>query len=137
MEIIKDFPFGYWGLGEMKLAMGNIEEAIESHTKLTQIIPFAKWMLGYTYAVTGHREEAGLILSEVENAPVNSWNALGLAVLNGALGNKDEAYKWLTYEHGHAWVPWVTTIPFMQPIDSILQDDVRYEDYIRRLNIPE
>lgn len=137
MDLVKDYPFGYWILSESKLAMGFDEEAIEAHKLLTQIIPPCKWMLGFTYAKTGHEDEAVKILDELKKDPVNSWNAIGLAVLNGVLGNKEETYRWLTYVPGHAWVPWVVSgITFLDPINELLKDDVRYQEFIRKLDIP-
>ena len=139
MELLKDYPFGYWVLGEANLALGKEDEAIEAHEKLAQIMPPCKWLLGYTYGLTGHKDKTEIILNEYEQADTNCWNAFGLIILNSVLGNKDEAFKWLTYEPGHAWVPWLTISNidgFLTPAYKLLKDDVRYEDFVRRLNIP-
>ena len=137
LELQKDYPFGLWCLGETYLALGREEEAIEAQMKLTQMIPPCKWILGYTYAMTNHLAEAEMILEELENEVVNCWNAMGLAVLNGALGNKEETLKWISYDPPHAWIPWVKIMNFMKPVDKLLENDVRYEDLLRRLNVPE
>jgi len=136
LELQKDYPFGYWVLGEMYLATDSVDKAIEIHEKLARMVPPCSWMLGLTYAASDHIDEAEKILNELALFEPNSWNAIGLAALNGALGNKEEAYKWLTWEPEHAWVPWVVVMPFMESIDKLLENDVRYEDYLRRINIP-
>jgi len=38
------------------------------------------------------------LLERLQRAPV---------IVNAALGNRDEAFQWLSYEHPHAWVPWI------------------------------
>ncbi|MDB4584901.1 helix-turn-helix domain-containing protein, partial [Draconibacterium sp.] len=131
-DIQKDFPPGYFVLGETFLAMGRFDEAIESHKKLAELAPVWSWVLGYTYALTNHRNEAEKILNELENSEINSWFAMGLAVLYGALGRNDDAFKWIAYEPHHVWIPWVSAMPMWKP----LYDDARYEKFVKRLNLP-
>ena len=133
LEIIEDYPFGYWSLGETYLAMGKENEAIKAHEKLAAIAPWFNWGLGYTYALTGHIDKAEKILLELEEAEVSNWNAVGLAVLYGALGRNDEAFKWIAYEPHHIWIPWVTVMPMWKP----LHDDARYEEFVKNLNLPK
>ena len=132
-EMQKDNPFGNFALGEIYLALGREDEAIEAHKKLAEVTPWFNWALGYTYALTNHRDEAEKILDELEKIEVNSWNALGRAVIYGALGKMDEAYKWLAYEPHHAWVAWVICMPMFKP----LREDQRYENFIKRFNLPK
>ena len=132
-DIQKDFPSGYFVLGETYLAMGRNEEAIESHKKLAEFAPVWSWVLGYTYALTNHRDKAEKILNELENSEINSWFAMGLAVLYGALGRNDDAFKWIAYEPHHVWIPWVSVMPMWKP----LYNDPRYEKFVKRLNLPK
>jgi len=131
--IVKDYPLGYWTLGETYLAMGKEDEAIEAHKKMVEIAPPLSWMLGYTYAVTGHIEEAEKILNELKESELSSWNTIGCAVIYGALGEMDEAYKWLAYKPHHALVPWVTCMPIFKP----LRDAPHYEEFAKQFNIPK
>ena len=131
-DILKDCPPGYFVLGETYLAMGKNDMAIESHQKLAACAPPWRWVLGYTYALTNHRDEAEKILNELEKTEKNGWNALGLAVLYGALGLNDEAFKWIGYEPHHVWIPWVSAMPMWKP----LHDDPRFDDFVKRLNLP-
>jgi len=133
LEIQKDYPFGYWVLGETYLAMGREDEAIEAYKKVAEIAPWFNWSLGYAYALTNHRDEAGKILNELEKLEVTSWIALGRAVIYGALGKNDEAFKWLAYEPHHVWIPWVAVMPMWKP----LHDDVRWKEFVKQLNIPK
>jgi TolB-like protein/Flp pilus assembly protein TadD len=133
LDMIKDFPFGYFVLGETYLALNENEKAIRAHEKLAALSPEWNWRLGETYALTGHREKAEKILKEVENGPIVSWTAMGLAALYGALGKYDLAFKWLTYEPHHAWIPWVAVMPMWES----LYKDPRYETFIRKFKFPE
>ena len=112
---------------------GMIEEAIATHKKLVELYPEWLQALGLTYAVTNHREEAEKILHEIESWPISSYNAVCLAGMNAALGNKDEAFKWLAYEPHHAWVAWAAVGGNYES----LHDDPRWEEFLRKLNLPE
>ncbi len=132
-DLIKDFPVGYFVLGETYLAMGKENEAIEAHQKLAKLAPPWGWVLGYTYALTNHRDEAEKILGELEKSELSGWNALGLAVLYGALGMYDEAFKWIAYEPHHVWIPWVAAMPMWKPLYA----DPRHGEFVKRLNLPK
>lgn len=131
-EIMEDYPFGHWALGETYLAMGKNEEAIQTTERLVEIAPEWIWFLGYIYAMTGHREKAEAVLAQLERLEMNSWFAMGLAVLYGALGRNDEAFKWLEYEPHHLWIPWVAVMPMWKPLYS----DPRYARFVKKLNLP-
>ena len=133
LDIQKDCPDGYFVLGETYMVMGREEDALESHQKLAEVSPLWCWVLGFTYARTKHHAEAEKMLDELENAEINSWNAMGIGLIYGALGNKDEAFKWLSYEPHHAWIPWTAIFPGWKP----LYGDKRHIEFVRRLNLPE
>lgn len=131
-EIQKDCPDGYYVLGEAYLAMGREDEAIEAHRKLAEVDPIWSWWYGYTLAITHHREKAEQVLNELLSSEITSWKAMGIAVIYGALGKKDEAWKWIAYEPAHAWIPWIAAMPMWKP----LYDDSRFDDFVEGLNIP-
>ena len=70
---------------------------------------------------------------ELKKEEVTSFVALGLAQLYTALGKKDEAFRWLNYEHPHAFFPWIRVLPSFEP----LWDDPRFKELLQRLNLPE
>ena len=131
-DIQKDCPDGYFVLGETYLAMGREDLAIESHKKLAEVDPLWNWVLGATYAITNHPDEAEVILNELLIAEITSWSAMGIARIFGALGKMDDAMKWLAYEPHHAWIPWITAVRSWKP----KYEDKRYDDFVLRLNIP-
>ena len=97
---------------------------VKTEQKLVVTNPFDNSVVGETYL-------AGK--NELEKAELTSWNALGRAVMHGALGNYDEAFKWIAYEPHHVWIPWVAVMPMWKP----LYDDPRYTEFVTQLNIPK
>ena len=132
-EIQKDYSVGYNVLGKTYLMMGKVDEAIVAHKKLAELYPWWTSPLGYTYAITGHTNEAEKIIKELEKAKINSWRAFGLSKIYTALGNKDKAFKWLAYEPHHAFTAWAAVLPNFEN----LHDDPRFKEFLERLNLPD
>jgi TolB-like protein/Flp pilus assembly protein TadD len=118
-------------LGGLHAANGDYEEAIAVHRKLVEINPLWTAVLGATYARAGRTAEAKAILAELEANQATSFDALGLARLNAALGNLDEAFRWLNYEPRHAFVPWIRSGRAWEP----LHGDPRYAELLERMNL--
>jgi hypothetical protein len=59
---------------------------------------------------------------------------LGPAEICTALGEKDDAFRWLeaAYEQRNGYLPWINQDPFFRP----LRDDPRFQDLLRRMNVP-
>lgn len=127
-----DNPTALFVLGTSASMMGEHEEAIAAHEKMVAIDPSWRFALGRSYAVAGRTADALAILAELEAAAPTSWGAIGLADLHAALGNSDEAFRWLDYEYPHGWLPWSRVNPALEP----LREDPRFENLLRRLNLP-
>ena len=132
-EIQKDYPIGYLVLGRAYLNMGKEEEAIATHKKLAELYPTQVATLCLTYIKTGHLEEAGKILKEIEAKPVTSIIAYNRSRIYALLGRKDEAFKWLNYEPHHGFVAWAAV---GKDFES-LHGDPRWDEFLKRLNLPE
>jgi serine/threonine protein kinase/Flp pilus assembly protein TadD len=133
LELSPDSWNGLLVLGYLYADMGMYEEAIEVSQKAAALYPELRHLLGQAYARAGRRDEALKMLAELEKEEVNPYSALGLAELYTALGNKDEAFRWLNYEHPHAWVPWIRVLPQFKP----LRNDPRFKDLLRKMNLPQ
>jgi serine/threonine protein kinase/tetratricopeptide (TPR) repeat protein len=112
---------------------GMSKEAIEAHEKAAALDPSWKYVLGQSYALAGRKGEALKIVAELENAPPSSFGAWSLATLYAALGDRDNAFKWLAYEPAHAWVPWFRIDPQFFP----LRGDPRFQELLRKYNLPD
>lgn len=130
-ELDPDFPWAYHDLGVAYAGKGMYERAIEAHERLLAVDPDWAWALGYTYAQAGRTQEARRIAAELE-ADVDPLKALGLALIHNALGERDQAFRWLAYEPAHPWVPWIRTWPGARS----LQDDARFAELMDRLDLP-
>jgi tetratricopeptide (TPR) repeat protein len=133
LELNPDFPVGLYVLGDVYAAQGMYEEAITAHQKAAAASNSWKWGLGYTYALAGRRDEARTVAAEMKEA--KRRDVLGLAEIYTALGERDKALHWLEvgYEARRDWIPWIGKNPNFEP----LRDDPRFQDLLRRLNLPE
>jgi TolB-like protein/Tfp pilus assembly protein PilF len=133
IEIDPNYPHGHWVRGIVYREKGMYEEAIAAHQKAGELSPTWRWVLGCTYAAAGRTDEARKLLAELKEEEITPWRAFWLAKIYTALGEKDEAFRWLNYEHPHLWVPWIRVWPDFEP----LRDDPRFDDLLRRMNLPE
>lgn len=60
------------------------------------------------------------------------WRAWNLAVLYTALGDNDDALRWLNYEDIHCWVSWTRVLPGFETLWS----DPRFSDLMEKKNLP-
>jgi tetratricopeptide (TPR) repeat protein len=133
LELDPDFPIGLYVLGCCYAAKGMYEEAIASHHKAGEINPNFRWGLGQTYALAGRKDKALEVAAELESQP-KVWDTFGLAEIYTALGEKDEAFRWLeaAYEQRHPYIQWLVRDGNFDP----LRDDPRYNDLAQRMNLP-
>ena len=119
-------------LGVAAGELGEHAEAIEALERAVAISDRWNWALGRAYHRAGRTDEALRILGELEAEPPSPWGAVALADLHTALGNTDEAFRWLAYEPAHAWLPWSRNNPNLAP----LRDDPRFDELLERLKLP-
>jgi tetratricopeptide (TPR) repeat protein/TolB-like protein len=134
MEIQKDYMIGYIVLGRTYADAGRYEEAIKAHQKLAELYPGQITELCLTYIAAGKREEAEKILAEIEkkDKKPTGMGAYNRAKIYGALGMKDEAFKWLNYEPHHGFLAWSAVNKNM----SSLHNDPRWNDFLKKVNLP-
>lgn len=133
LEIVPDFPHGLFVLGDAYREKGEFDKAIQQHRRLAEILPRWQWGLGMTYADAGMTEEALAIVAAIEADGVDGFEAMGLSVIYGMLGDIDQAYKWIEFKPNHAWLPWLRTLNYYEPI----RQDPRYKAFLENANLPE
>ncbi len=128
LELNPNFRQAWQVLGESYSRKGMHEEAIEALKKTG-----LKAMVGYIYAMAGRLDEARKIL--IELGKETKLDSLELAALHTALGEKDEAIRWLevAYEERIDFLPWLREFPYYEP----LHEDPRFQDIVRRMKLPE
>ena len=132
-------PDGSWGLFVLGRALqmeGRHDEAIATHERMAELYPFLRWLAGATYARAGRAEEARRIAAEIEAGDVTGFDAFGLAVLYGALGDVDATYRWLVHEPNHAWRAAVAIDPIVGVPAEVLVHP-RFEEFLERMDLPD
>ncbi|MHC4540579.1 MAG: protein kinase domain-containing protein [Planctomycetota bacterium] len=135
LELYSDFPLALYVQGCAYAGKGMYEQAIELHQKAGMLSPEWKCGLARTYAMAGRLDEARQALAELEADP-SPWDTWFIALIYVALGEKDQAFRWLETAYGppnHPYLPWMRYSPDFKP----LRDDPRFADLIRRMNFPE
>jgi TolB-like protein/Tfp pilus assembly protein PilF/predicted Ser/Thr protein kinase len=118
-------------LGHIYVDRGMYEEAIEVLQKASARYKNLRFLLGCAYAKSGRRDEALEILSELEKMEPTPFGAFCLAEFNIALGNMDEAFRWLNYERPHCWLAWIRVLPPFRP----LRNDPRLHEMLKKMNV--
>ena len=97
-----------------------------------------KWLLPYTYARAGQKELARKTLAKFlreKPKPTGVWAGWFVARDYAALGEKDEAFRWLegALRARQTFCPWLRTDPFLAPLRS----DPRFQKLVSRMNFPK
>jgi hypothetical protein len=91
--------------------------------------------LGYCYAIRQRKEYALKVLGQLEEISKQPYvSPYWPAVICGALGEKDEAFRLLeaAYRERSVWMVYVKVAPFFDPLRS----DPRFPDLLGRMNFP-
>jgi tetratricopeptide (TPR) repeat protein len=137
LEFNPTFAQGLTIAGWVYAEGGMLEEAIAVQQKAAETAAW-KWPLGRTYALMGREVEARAIATELETdpGPMDQW---GLSVICAALGDQDNALRWLgaAYRSRFSWMPWnsVFAVP-SQDLFAGVRDDHRFQDLVRRVGFP-
>lgn len=132
IELNPEYAYGYYVLGLALARLGDLDEAMEAHNKAVVLNPRWKFGLAHTYALTGDREKALAIAEKLmaDPQPIDYW---GLAEIHTALGNKEEALKWLeeSFDKRFSWTPWIEWNPHFEP----LFNEPQFGDLLERMNV--
>ena len=137
LDIQPNFNEALAVLGSAYLEKGMYEQAIATHKRLAATDPDWKWILPYTYARAGQEDMARKTLArllEDRTKATGAWAGWFIAADYTALGNREEAFRWLEIAHKahHSFFPWLRTDPFLVPLHS----DPRFQDLVRSMNFP-
>ena len=138
LELDASFVAARWTIAVALAKMGTRETGIpelEQAVLATGANQFFLGSLGYCYAVAGRRDEAMKVLYQMqEDAKQRFVSAYWPAVINGALGNLDEAFRLLEValrEHA-SWMAYTKVAPFCDEMRS----DARFDMMLRKVNFP-
>ena len=124
-------------LGQAYLQKKMYEQAIAEFQTAVQLSGGSSVFvanLARAYASAGKTKDATRLLDELKkgSAPGSS-NASEIATIYAALGNKDEAMKWIEKGYEERFNPGVLTRLGFDPLRS----DPRFQDALRRIGLPQ
>jgi TolB-like protein/Tfp pilus assembly protein PilF len=137
-ELHPEFPVSHWALGWACLEMGEHSEALAALTRAVECADGAtlfQALLAEGEAVAGESQRArGRLAELLANAQHAYVMPYVVARIQLALGDRDEAFRWLTsaYEERAAWVPFLSADPRLAP----LREDARFAALVRRVGLP-
>ncbi len=137
IELDPHFAMGHWCLGRAYLGEKKYAAAISALEEANALgtTPLLISDLGFAYARTGERTKAIAMLNMLRQKANSTYVAPYLiAVIYGALGNKNQAFqnleRALAERDSH-----ITYLPVDTDVDS-LRSDPRFFSLIRRLQLP-
>ena len=121
-------------LADAYRAKGDFNQAVELYEKAQAVTHFPSVGLGITYATMGRGEDARRVLDQLIDKSRQQYVAAdSIAVIYVALGEKDEAFRWLDracQEHSGSFYSYMFRSEF-RPLHS----DPRFADILRRIGL--
>ncbi|HVS20231.1 MAG TPA: protein kinase [Pyrinomonadaceae bacterium] len=133
-----NFYLAHYTLGWASLQLHDFKTGIAELEK-ARALEDKPWIVGtlaYGYALSGNRTAALKLIAELhEQAKHRHVTPYWLAMTSIALGDKDDAFKWLeqSYEERSFWLIFLKMDAAVDP----LRDDPRFKDLLKRLRFPE
>ena len=130
--------FDYCFLGRAYEQKGRLPEAIAAFQHgLTLEDNIELWSgLGHSYAVSGNRAEAHMVLDHLKDLSAHRYIArYNVAVIYAGLGEKDEAFAWLNRAYDARSYLLAVYLNTDSRLDN-LRSDARFTDLRRRIGLP-
>jgi TolB-like protein/Tfp pilus assembly protein PilF len=134
LELDSNFHIAYGVIGEAYTQQGMYQEAIAELQKATSLSPGPEGLalLGYTYALAGHRSEARKVLNKLKGLSSRRYiEPASIAIIHTGLGEREQAFEWLekAYEHRNELLVMIKVDPRL----DALRSDARFTDLLRRV----
>jgi len=137
IEIDSNSGIGYNGLGIAYAAKRQFPEAIAAMEKAHSLddSPWLSGFRGYVYATAGKKIEAQKVLDELGELSKRRYvPAYNVAFIYAGLNDNDKAFELLN--KGFQTHSGLSVIK-VEPSLSSLRNDPRFEDLLKRMNLPE
>jgi TolB-like protein/Flp pilus assembly protein TadD len=128
----------YWRLGTAYYGKGSYWESVASLQRYLELDddPVTRAYLALASAKTGDRDEAVKQLDWLKQESSKRYiTGTAFAITYIALGQKDEAYKWLEkdVDDRSGWATWYAVAPAFDD----LRDEPRFKAMLKRMGLPE
>jgi tetratricopeptide (TPR) repeat protein len=117
-------------LGEFVTAVSEARTAFVDSRENSHFLA----VLGHAYGLNGQRDEAQIVLEQLEERkPRSHTSPFLLALVCAGLGQKDDAFQYLNeaFDERTGWMVWLRSYP---PLDTICEDP-RYKDISSRVGL--
>jgi tetratricopeptide (TPR) repeat protein len=135
LQLDPNNALAYSLMGSSYAEMGMHYEAIEMHKKALSISPGYESAMAIAYIRAGQKDKAIEIVKQIEKYKDQWMYDTGIAEVYATLGEKDKAMEYLeiAYKLHGDFVPWIKYDFYYKP----LLNDPRFQDIIKRLNLPQ
>ena len=139
IELDPNFPGGHFAIAWSYLKTGRNDEAIAEFQKAAELNgrhSGSLGELGAALAISGRTKEAQVLIKELEERyRQGKTTGDNLASIYAALGDKDKAFEWLEKDivSRNGELPQFRWSNLSEP----LRDDPRFEEFIKRMGLPE
>jgi TolB-like protein len=137
VELHPDVPHSHWPLGFAYVELGEPEAGIPEMRLAVEVggATLFRALLAETCALAGRRDEAQEILQQLQQHANEQYvTPYMFARIYTALGNPDEAFRWLNTGYCER-APWMVLLKRDPRLDR-LRADPRYEPLLRLMNFP-
>lgn len=138
LEIYPDFAEAHGALSEMYAHQGMYDQYLaeqEKEDKLTPSRLHRRWLSAYALAKAGRKQEALEALRQFEKIqPAPQHKDYAIAVIYAGLGEDEKAFDRLERAR-MSHDPWMAYFRGDMKLD-FLRSDLRYDELIRRMNMP-
>ena len=118
--------------GMLDQAIAELEKAVSLSARNARHVAF----LGYAYALSGRRGEAQQLLNELQvRSSLAYVCSYDIAIIHLGLGDKKRALEWLekTDQERDDWLLQIK----VEPVMDDLRSDLRFQDLVRRVRLPQ
>ena len=138
LEINPDFRVARWRLGEACLQVGRYDEGISELQKAISLDSVKQsgievW-IACAHAAANRRGQALEILNRLKPEAELRRHTFYMALMYAALGDKDSAFVWL--EKSLQFREGTLALLKVEPMLKTLRSDARFQDLLRRMNLP-
>jgi tetratricopeptide (TPR) repeat protein len=121
-------------LGSAWEGKGDFDRAMAEYQLAFAKVPSqVKDRIAHLLAAEGRKEEARRMLAEIEHPKPGEGipDGLGIAAVHAALGDRDEAFVWLTRAYEARRIAFLKVHPFLDP----LRDDPRFGELLKKAGL--